>query len=380
MNLLQRHIFKGVLFACTVAVALFAFVLMVGNAVKDLLGYVIAGQLKPEMFAELVLLLVPFVVSYALPIGVLTGVLLVLGRMSAEHEVTAMRAAGLSLPWIARPILLLAAIGVLVGLAINFQFMPWARVLYHIELGSAVRQNPLSFIVPRTFIRDFPGKVIYVGARNSEGVKDFWLWELDGQQRVKNFIRAESGSFAVDEEKSELILGLNNAQVEIRDAKNPEDFTEPRPYMSLERTSVRLSLERLFGRSTPHRKLQWYTYPELLAEGQRLSQPAADAAVQRQRTLDRMRLKMVIQEKLTTAFAVFSFALVGVPLGIKASRRETSANLGIALALAMSYYFLTVMVGWLDQYPELRPDLLLWGPNLIFLGVGGWLFWRVDHQ
>ena len=46
----------------------------------------------------------------------------------------------------------------------------------------------------------------------------------------------------------------------------------------------------------------------------------------------------------------------------------------------MGYYFLTVMVGWLDRHPELRPDLLMWLPNLIFLGVGLWLFWRVDRH
>ena len=379
MNLLQRHIFKSVLFSCAAAVGLFAFVLMVGNAVRDLLGYVVAGQLKPEMFAELVLLLLPFVVSYALPIGVLTGVLLVLGRMSAEHEVTAMRAAGLSLPWLARPILVLAALGVLAGVVINCQFMPWARVTYHTELGNAVRLNPLSFIVPRTFIRDFPGKVLYVGEKNGQGVKDFWLWELDRQGRVKNSIRAESGSFDFDEKTGELILNLNHLQVEARDPQNPEDFKEPRPSLSSERTSVRLPLEGLFGRNSFHRKLQWYTYPELIAEGRRLAQPVAPAE-QPQRELDRMKLQMVVQDKFTTAFAVFSFALIGVPLGIRVSRRETSANLGLALALAMGYYFLTVMVGWLDRHPELRPGLLMWLPNLIFLGVGLWLFWRVDRH
>jgi lipopolysaccharide export system permease protein len=379
MNLLQRHIFKSVLFSCATAVGLFAFILMVGNAVRDLLGYVIAGQLKPEMFAELILLLVPFVVSYALPIGVLTGVLLVLGRMSAEHEVTAMRAAGLSLPWLARPILLLAVMGVLAGVVINFQFMPWARVVYHVELSDAVRRNPLSFIVPRTFIRDFPGKVLYVGEKNGLGVKDFWLWELDRQGRVKNFIRAESGSFDFDEKTGELILNLNHLQVETRDPKNPEDFSEPRPSLSSERTSVRLPLEGLFGQNAIHRKLQWYTYPELIAEWRRLAQPVAPPE-QHQRELDRMKLQMVVQDKFTTAFAVFSFALVGVPLGIRVSRRETSANLGLALVLAMGYYFLTVMISWLENHPELRPDLLLWLPNLIFLGVGLWLFWRVDRH
>jgi lipopolysaccharide export system permease protein len=379
MNLLQRHIFKSVMFSCLAAVGLFGFVLVVGNAVKDLLGYLIAGQLPPELFLKLMLLLPPFVLTYALPIGVLTGVLLVLGRMSAEHEVTAMRAAGLGLLWIALPVLLFAVLGVLAGVAINFEFMPWARVAYHVELGNAVSLSPLRFIVPRTFIREFPGKVLYVGEKNRVGVKDFWGWELDGQGRVKNSIRAEFGNLDFDERTSELILNLKHVQVEARDPKNPENFTEPRRTITAESWPMRLSLEGLFGKNTFHRKLQWYTYPELAAERRRLAQPVAPAEAP-QRALDRMRLQIVIQEKLTTAFAVFTFALVGVPLGLKVSRRETSANLGLAVVLALGYYFLTVIVGWMDRHPELRPDLLMWMPNLIFLAVGVWLFWRVDRR
>jgi lipopolysaccharide export system permease protein len=379
MNLLQRHIFKSVLFSCLAAVGLFGFVLAVGNAVKDLLGYLIAGQLPPELFLKLMLLLPPFVLSYALPIGVLTGVLLVLGRMSAEHEVTAMQSAGLGLWWIARPVLLFAVFGVLAAVVINFEFMPWARVTYHVELGNAVSRKPLSFIVPRTFIREFTGKVLYVGEKKNQGVKDFWMWELDGQGRVKNSIRAESGSFDFDEKTSELILNLNHIQVEARDPKKPEDFTVLRPFLSSEHTSVRLPLEGLFGKNTFHRKLQWYTYRELVAEQRRLAQPVPPAEAP-QRALDRMKLQIVIQEKLTTAFAVFSFALIGVPLGLKVSRRETSANLGLAVVLALSYYFLTIIVGWMDRHPSFRPDLLMWMPNLIFLAVGVWLFWRVDRR
>ena len=54
--------------------------------------------------------------------------------------------------------------------------------------------------------------------------------------------------------------------------------------------------------------------------------------------------------------------------------------LGLAVALALGYYFLTVVVGWMDRHPNLRPDLLMWMPNLIFLAVGVWLFWRVDRR
>ena len=46
---------------------------------------------------------------------------------------------------------------------------------------------------------------------------------------------------------------------------------------------------------------------------------------------------------------MLSFALIAIPLGIKVSRKETSANLGLAVALAMAYYIVTIMVGWVDN-------------------------------
>jgi len=76
---------------------------------------------------------------------------------------------------------------------------------------------------------------------------------------------------------------------------------------------------------------------------------------------------------------VLSFALIAIPLGIKVSRKETSANLGIALALAMAYYFATIVVSWFDGQTALRPDLLMWLPNVVFQVLGFWMFYRADR-
>src|SRR6218665_3220732 len=83
MNLIHRHIFANVFITCAAAVVLFGFVLMVGNALKDLLGPVLAGQIAIGTFIRLVLLLFPFVFYYALPMGMLTGVFLFLSRISS---------------------------------------------------------------------------------------------------------------------------------------------------------------------------------------------------------------------------------------------------------------------------------------------------------
>jgi len=93
-----------------------------------------------------------------------------------------------------------------------------------------------------------------------------------------------------------------------------------------------------------------------------------------------MELRLVIQEKQQNALAILSFALIGIPLGIRVSRRETSANLGVAVALSLGYYFLTVAINWLDRSPELRPDLLLWLPNLLCIGLAALLFRRIGQN
>ena len=78
MNLLDRYIFKSVLGTCFGAVVLFTFVLTLGNVIRDLLAHVLAGQLPAMTLVRLVWLWVPAMAIYALPMGLLTGVLLTL--------------------------------------------------------------------------------------------------------------------------------------------------------------------------------------------------------------------------------------------------------------------------------------------------------------
>ena len=267
MNLLDRYIFKSVLFTCLAAVGLFAFIVLVPNIARDLLSYVLAGQLSAAVFGKLMLLLVPLAITYALPMGLLTGVLLTLGRLTADHEITAMRAAGISVPRLTRSVLVLGLLGAAVGLYFNFESMPRARVEYHRELAEAVRTNSLSFIEEKTFLRNFPGYMVYVNEKAGSELKDFWLWELDDQKRVKRLVRAQSGHLEYDDSDNSLILTLTHAQVETRDEKNPENFADASPVVSFERSEpVRLSLNRFIKPGGVRVKQDWMTFNQLRAE------------------------------------------------------------------------------------------------------------------
>jgi Predicted permeases len=377
MGLLHRHLFASVAGACAAAVGLFGFVLIAGQALRDLLGYVMAGQLAPETAARLLGLMLPYVAVYALPIGLLTAVLLVLGRLSSQQEITAMRAAGLSLGYIARPIWVIAGAAVLLSLALNFYVMPQARTAYRKTLVEAVRQNPMNFIVPKTFVREFPGYVVYVGEREGAELRDFWLWELDAQKRVLGVARAKSGTMKFREVDSRMVLTLHEVSVETRDRERPEDFSKPQPVGNSESMTVELKLEGLFKQMRLSQKINWMTYGELMARRAELVAKGAKAT--KEERLELTRVVVALSEKAAASFAVLAFAFVAVPLGIKVSRKETSANLGIAVALVLGYYFLATLTGMLERSPALRPELWVWAPPLAYAVAGLWLFRRVDR-
>lgn len=379
MKLIHRHILWNVVLTCAGSVGLFSFVLLVGNALKDLLGYVLAGQLDPATFVRLIALLLPYVVSFALPMGMLTGVLLVLGRMSSDREITAIRASGVSVAGVSAPIFFFALVGVAAGAMINFEYMPRARVAYQQQLAEAIRADPLSLIVPKTFTREFPGLIIHVGEKEGHRLTDIWVWELDAEKRVQRAARAASGLVTYDEPGNKLVLQLRDLLVEQRDEKDPEDFSNVRSAAAMGEATFDLPLDRVTGGRTVRAKLKWMTFGQLMAEWRRLEKkdPAVPEA---ERKRQQMRVQVTIHEKFATAFAVLSFAIIAIPLGIKVSRKETSANLGIALLLVMGYYFATVVAGWFDNKPHLRPDLLMWLPNIGFQSLGGWLFYKVDRQ
>ena len=88
--------------------------------------------------------------------------------------------------------------------------------------------------------------------------------------------------------------------------------------------------------------------------------------------------------ELSTRFAFsvscLTFALIGVPLGITAQRRESTAGFIVAMGIAVSYYALLSVADMMKEREYLYPHLLVWLPNLLFLGLGLRLFWKLSKR
>ncbi len=320
-------------------------------------------------------LIVPGVLPYALPMGCLTAILLVFGRMSSQHEITAARAAGFSLWNIASPVFLLALGGVAVCLFINLYYAPLADTQYRYCILNIIRENPLRFLSEKHFIHEFPGYVIYITENNNTSMKDLWLWELDSQKRVSVFIKAKKGFVHYDESKNIIQMTVQDGIAERRPSPHTENFKENgSPTLLFKEIVLDLPLDKILGTYQYNRKLAFHTFGELLA----LKKPKlpANTPGAKERYAYNMNIQVHIQQKFAMAFSVLALVSLAIPLGIKVSRQETMVNMVLALLLALAYYTCLVLLSWTEKYPHLRPDLLVWLPNIVFLSLGLGLFIR----
>lgn len=383
MFLLSRYLSRVVLVTSVSGILVFVFLLLMGNVMRDTLNLLAEGTIPFSLFLELVWLLVPYAVSFAMPMGILIGILLTMGRLSANHELTALKAAGISLWSISAPALLVALGGSLLALYINAIYAPVARASYKEILNDLVRNDPLRFIVPRAFIHDFPGYVLYVGHKDEDTMQRFWLWELDEERRAVRLLRAREGAFSFDESADALILTLVDGFTELRDPDNPDDLSRIQPTLSFRDARIRLPLASLLGAASQPRRIGNFTMPELLERmrsAKSLMDAESDPEIRAEARRDWHASRYQISRRFAMAASVFSLALFAVPLGIRVGRTETHANFAIAMGIAMAYYVSLVVIGWAENAPALHPELLVWLPNVIAQALGFFLLARANRH
>ena len=388
MNTLSRYLLRQIIATLLMTAAVFTFVLLLGNMLKDILPLLMSQKASFGSILQAFGLLVPFVGVFALPMGMLTATLLVFGRFSADQELTAARASGISLLSLILPVLILSLILSGVSAYVNLDAGPRSRVAFK-KLLFNLTANLATLQLPEGRPITIKGEgadsyTISVGKNRNQILKDVHLFQVKNETNLQMIVNAPSGRIEVDTTNRLVYLRLTNANM-IYVANNTPMSGD---------VVFKLELDSA-GRSLKKPGITDMTFSELKAElnalETRLSLPlpadkASSETAQSKRRAAKKQIadvtepyRMQIHRRVAFSFACFGFTLVGIPLGIRVHRRETNIGIVIALLLVAVYYGLLVIAESQANRPEFAPHLLMWLPNFVFQAVGAVLLWRANR-
>lgn len=387
MRTLHTYMLRQVIATLLMTVAVFTFVLLLVNALREVLGLLIQQQASLVLIVKAIGLLIPWVMAIALPMGMLTAALLIFGRFSADHELTATRASGISLLALISPVLLLSLALSCVCALINMHVAPKCRVAYKALLAEMGVRYVGAFLPEKTFVKISTNYIVYIGKEDEGHLEDILIYDLDAQGRVSSYARAETGRLQIDETNRVFHLHLRDAwHVSIFEGKhNAMAMREARLSYTNSPTAQREEVVRITDMTF------FQLRDELNRLEHRIGVPATlihGSPEDRQKKLREMNanredlttpIKVQIHRQIAFSFACVGFTLVGIPLGIRAHRRETTVGIALALLLVTAYFSFIFLSQAFDTRPEYFPHLLVWAPNFLFQVLGIVLLARANR-
>ena len=327
----------------------FVVILLVQNIAQQLQALVAVGITFRDMSAVLRCLL-GMVAPYAVPVGFLFGTLAVVGRLSADSEVVAMRACGLGLGTLFAPVLAIA-IAVTAATAVGMiRVEPAARRELRTVLADVASRGAI--FEPGRF-RTIGNRVVYVQSRDRENrLKRIVVADRANPNRPF-LIFAERGRFSFDAESLRIRLELENGDLHL-ESRDPAVHRR----IAFEKFDYWIDAASLFDQARNARPSEM--------EFEQLADRIYGRIAPTTPGWEPAEYEAHYHRRLAIPFAPFVFAALGVPLGLRRSRSARSWGVLICVLLVVTYYFLLGFAQYLGETGALPAVVALWMPNAVF--------------
>lgn len=366
MRILHRHILVSHLLSLGLTLLVFTFVLLLGNT-RDILSLAANPQVGFPVLAHFLVLLLPYLLSFSMPMALMAATLLVMGRLSADNELIACRACGVSLFEAVLPLFGTAAVLSFVALYVNCSLAPRSKYLFNQALIDLALKQPIALLEEGQPIRDFPGMVLFIGKRDmaSQTLMDVRVMMMENNE-VTQDIHAQRGIVSTDPKQLLLKITLFNARIDQRDPLEPDNIQKRKWAMTVAEYPLELDVTKLVDERRAVKETHHYGSLDLWEQARELKGLGIHPTP----------MLVELHKRIALALACLAFVLIALPLGIQVQRRETSIGILISLVLAVFYYFLILFAESFKKSPHLYPEFIIWIPNLIFQVVGLYLLWR----
>ncbi len=362
MKTLNWYVTKHFLITFCLAIGILTFV-MVGARMIKIFELISQGIPASSMF-YFIIYIIPTVLTYTIPWAVLVSVMLVFGRFSADAEITAMRACGISIMQIISPILVLTFLLTLGCLYFQLYLGPPLLKESRILVKETAVNQPLAIFEPGQPIK-FGTSTIYIDDKEgNDRIKDVQIINMDKNgTKILQDITAADGRISVDHKHQ--ILNIELFKCLIID-KTSEPST--RVYND----SVKFSFE--FGKQFNNKRIR------LREKYLNLNELFGRLRIEMAENRDTTEYEVELNQRIAMALSPIAFLLLGLPLAVRTSRRETSIGLFLSVVLGGAFFLSIIICDSLTSMPKLYPQYILWIPNLLYQITGGVMLFRISKR
>jgi len=358
MRILDRYIAREVVRHAFLGLLIFTFVLFVPKLVR-LMELFVRHSGSGSQIAQLFLCILPSVLVFTIPMSVLIGVLLGLGRMSMDSEIIALTALGISRKRILWPVGILALLGAGLTLLMTTWLAPRALHTFRNTEGDLLTSQISFQVQPRVFDERFPHLVLYVNDVSASGARwnGVFLAEA-GADSGSRITLAESAIVIAEPRQGKLELHLNGGST--------HEFLRPDPdhYSVTDFGSSDWPIEVIGMLNNKTREL---SNPERSVK-----------SLLEDHGKGWRETRVELHQRFAFPVACLVFALIAVPLGAQPRRGGRAAGTLLSVLIIASYYLLFIMGAGLARQGVVTPAVGMWSANVILALAGLALLPRME--
>jgi len=307
---------------------------------------------------ESALFLFPYLLVFTLPMAATVGIILAFMRLSVDHEMTALKTAGLSYSRLLAPILAFSLAVALLTLFLTTYGSPWGQKSTRELLTEVVKKRADLGLQEQTFNTDFKDLMLFVNrvlpqGGKLQGVFINDLREADNPQTIY----AENGQIRYDPAQGSMILRLSEGLVirwgpELGNLQTVEFKTYELPLQLFG------SQEQVSERELSMRQLE---------EGIKTEPPGSKRYV---------RLVVELHQRLALPLGAFLLCLLAIPLGLSPRVHGRTWGLVVGLLTFLIYYIVFTASWRLAFSGTLNPSLAPYLADVLFTFVAVYFWWR----
>ena len=366
LKTIDRYLIREILPPFGLAVLIFTFLLQLPPLMEELERLVAKG-VAWKTVGHMILLLAPQALGLTIPMGLLVGILIGLGRLSSDREGVALLACGVSPYRLLRPIMLLSALSAAATLYVMVWAIPDNNQKYREILYDVIAKKVESDVRARVFFEEFPPWVLFPrdeAPAGQHGWKDL-LVAHTGQPGLPEIHFAERGRLVLNRDERQVALILSNG-TRYRTPKPGQTETYEFP------GDLRLQLD-------PNSVFPPMDLPRGVTE-KTVAELRRTIAEKEKNRISPHPEVMAIHAKFSIPAACLVFGIIGLALGLSVARDGKFSGFVVGIGVIFAYYTVMFLSESAAKGHQIPAWPARWIPNLVLgpLGIAA-LIWRARY-